>query len=402
MAKSTQFTPTLATLVWFGAAVAVTEIMTGVYFAPLGWHRGLVAIFIGHLIGCGLFYAAGLIGAQTRKSAMQTVQLPFGHKGAVLFAGANIIQLTGWTAIMIYVGAQVIDTMMPNLWGPSSFAIWCVLIGCLVIIWVYAGLWRIFNKINIPVLLVLFVTTVWLSTKIFSADMNAPAPAMDPISFGQAVELAAVMPLTWLPLISDYTRFATKPKLTTFCSAIAYGLTSSWMYAIGLGAALFTAQTEIANILLYAGMGVSAIIIVVLSTVTTTFLDAYSAGVSTVSIKPKLSETHIAALVTVIGLILALAFKADRFENFLLFIGSVFTPMISVQIADYFVYKNAQARAGICWPNMLMWLIGFVLYHFFNNVYALPLGNTLGVMLITFILSLGSGYYLKKQALSQI
>ena len=52
------------------------------------------------------------------------------------------------------------------------------------------------------------------------------------------------------------------------------------MFVIGMGAALFTGESDIAKIMLGAGLGVSAIVIILLSTVTTTFLDAYSAGVS--------------------------------------------------------------------------------------------------------------------------
>ena len=39
-------------LIWFGAGVSLAEILTGTYFAPLGFGKGLLAILIGHVIGC--------------------------------------------------------------------------------------------------------------------------------------------------------------------------------------------------------------------------------------------------------------------------------------------------------------------------------------------------------------
>ena len=33
-------------LIWFGAAVSIAEILTGTYFAPLGFTKGLLAILI--------------------------------------------------------------------------------------------------------------------------------------------------------------------------------------------------------------------------------------------------------------------------------------------------------------------------------------------------------------------
>ena len=43
-------------LIWFGAAVSIAEILTGTYFAPLGFQKGLAAILIGHVIGCMLLF----------------------------------------------------------------------------------------------------------------------------------------------------------------------------------------------------------------------------------------------------------------------------------------------------------------------------------------------------------
>ena len=89
-------------LIWFGAAISLAEILTGTYFAPLGFGKGLLAIIIGHVIGCVLLFLSGTIGGTMRKSAMESVKVSFGDKGGDFFAGLNIIQLVGWTAIMIY------------------------------------------------------------------------------------------------------------------------------------------------------------------------------------------------------------------------------------------------------------------------------------------------------------
>ena len=46
-------------LIWFGAGVSLAEILTGTAFAPLGMGKGLLAILIGHVIGCGMMLLAG-------------------------------------------------------------------------------------------------------------------------------------------------------------------------------------------------------------------------------------------------------------------------------------------------------------------------------------------------------
>ena len=55
-----------------------------------------------------MFFFAGLIGGRTGRSAMETVKMSFGQKGGLLFAFLNVLQLVGWTAIMIYDGALAV------------------------------------------------------------------------------------------------------------------------------------------------------------------------------------------------------------------------------------------------------------------------------------------------------
>ena len=92
-------------LIWAGAGVSLAEILSGTFIAPLGFQKGLLSIITGHIIGCFLLFLAGYMGGKKRMSAMQTVTLSFGSKGAFLFAFLNVLQLIGWTAIMIYDGA---------------------------------------------------------------------------------------------------------------------------------------------------------------------------------------------------------------------------------------------------------------------------------------------------------
>jgi len=68
-------------LLWFGASVSIAEIFTGTLFVPLGFTRGFFAIIAGHIIGCILLYYAGIIGAKSGKSSMESVGLSFGNKG---------------------------------------------------------------------------------------------------------------------------------------------------------------------------------------------------------------------------------------------------------------------------------------------------------------------------------
>ena len=58
-------------LIWFGAGVSIAEILTGTYFAALGFGRGLAAILVGHVIGCIMLFLAGVIGGKTALEVME-------------------------------------------------------------------------------------------------------------------------------------------------------------------------------------------------------------------------------------------------------------------------------------------------------------------------------------------
>ena len=377
-------------LIWFGAGVSIAEILTGTYFAPLGMAKGFLAIVVGHVIGCAMMLLAGLIGGYTGRSAMETVKMSFGRKGSLLFSVLNVLQLVGWTAIMIYDGALATNGILSV--GPW---VWCVVIGALILVWIAVGITDL-GRINQIVMALLFLLTLVLCKVIFFGGSGAGAPAEEAMSFGAAVELAVAMPLSWLPLISDYTREAEKPFAATVASTVTYGVVSSWMYLIGMGAAIFTGQSDIAAIMVQAGLGIAALVILVLSTVTTTFLDAWSAGISSESIWAKLKGKHVAMAVTVIGTVGAILFPMDDITDFLYLIGSVFAPMIAVQIADYFLLKTDVSDREWSVSRLAIWFVGFLLYRWLMGI-DLPLGCTLPDMAITVVLVLAWGRLFEKR-----
>ena len=188
-------------LIWFGAAVSIAEILTGTYFAPLGFTKGLLAILLGHVIGCAMFFFAGLIGGRTGLSAMGTVELSFGRIGCLFFAALNVLQLVGWTSIMIYDGALATNTVL----GIGKW-VWCLVIGGLIVLWIAIGIKNL-GWVNKIAMAALFILSIVLCVVVFRGGTPVTVPD-DSLSFGAAVELAVAMPLSWLPLISDYTREA--------------------------------------------------------------------------------------------------------------------------------------------------------------------------------------------------
>lgn len=375
-------------LIWFGAGVSMSEILTGTYFAPLGIKTGLFAILIGHIIGGILLFLAGYLGAKTRNNAMETVAVSFGRKGNLPFSVLNILQLAGWLAILNYDGALAANGIFS-----VGAGVWCAVIGVLLLLWVLVGLKRL-EKINMVAMTALFLMTLVLCFVIvtignFGTLFNGSSVNKDVLTFGAAIELSAAMPLSWIPVISDYTSNSTKPVKATVVSTIVYCLVSCWMYLIGMSAAIGMGTSDIAQISLRAGLGVVGLLIILFSTVTTNFLAAHSAGVSGEVIGESFSKhingKYLSILVVLLGTIAAILYPMDNIEDFLYLINSVFAPMIAVMIADFFFNKKRSVTKEWDWTNLIVWLIGLSLYRVLMHV-DIVIGYTLPDIVITAVL----------------
>ena len=375
-------------LIWFGAGVSMSEILTGTYFAPLGIKKGLFAILIGHIIGGILLFLAGYLGAKTRNNAMETVAVSFGRKGNLSFSVLNILQLAGWLAILNYDGALAANGIFS-----VGAGVWCAVIGVLLLLWVLVGLKRL-EKINMVAMTALFLMTLVLCFVIvtrgnFGTLFNGSSVNKDVLTFGAAIELSAAMPLSWIPVISDYTSNSTKPVKATVVSTIVYCLVSCWMYLIGMSAAIGMGTSDIAQISLRAGLGVVGLLIILFSTVTTNFLAAHSAGVSGEVIGESFSKhingKYLSVLVVLLGTIAAILYPMDNIEDFLYLINSVFAPMIAVMIADFFFNKKRSVTKEWDWTNLIVWLIGLSLYRVLMHV-DIIIGYTLPDIVITAVL----------------
>lgn len=370
------------TAVWLGASISVAEIMSGAYIAPLGLQKGFLALVIGHLIGGMLFYLCGRMGAESGRCSMNCVAFSFGPQGAGIFAGMNVLQLTVWTALMLHVSARTLSAITSNM---LPTWLWCVIIGIAVIAWVFAEDAEIGHINLIASSLLLILTFAMCYHVIQYRDMVETASEFVPLSFGSAIELSLAMPLSWIPLVADYTRRAEHPHLNNVISTFAYTLGSGWMYGIGLAAAVYCGHSDIIKMLTETGIVRLPLLIVVLATMTSTFLDACSAGISAQTISSRYSVRALALMVLAVAIVLSLLIPQDSFDRFLYLIASVFTPMVAIVVTDYFLLGNRQTERSIDLGTMLLWAVGFVLYRLLMSTdivtgYTVPLLLLLGLI----------------------
>lgn len=371
---------------WFGAAISMAEIFTGGLLAPLGFTDALKAILLGHLIGGLILILGGYIGAQSKLPSMMSTRISFGTYGSYLFSLLNVLQLIGWTAVMIISGGRAANALGKTLFGFDAIFAWSLGIGVLIALWILLGKVG-FKKLNVIAVILLFALTLLLCRIVFQENSVFGALNTGEMSFGAALELSVIMPLSWLPLISDYTRFADQKKTGLIGSFMGYFIGSSLMYTIGLAVALYTKDGDIGAMMVAINLGFFALAIVLLSTVTTTFLDAYSAGVTFINVFPKFNERKVAFVMALIGLAVALLTPVEEYETFLYAIGSVFAPLFAILLSDYFFFKKESIAPALQLHvgALIVWAIGVCLYYQFITL-DLVIGSTLPTMVATALL----------------
>jgi NCS1 family nucleobase:cation symporter-1 len=369
-------------ILWAGAAVSLAEIWAGSLIVPLGLGLGLWSVLLGHLIGNTPLALGGLIGSRWGIPTMVSVRPSFGIRGSYWAAFLNIIQLIGWTAVMLIVCGQAADAIS-RFYGFSNLTLWILLSGGITTLWALVGhrIWKWLQRISVVALIVLCTAMTYLVFDQYGWGMLSQVPRKNDLPFMVGMDLVIAMPISWLPLVSDYSRFATNSTSSFWGTWIGYFIVSSWMYLLGLAASLATQSGDpsgvVMNLMVKYGWAVPALVIVLFSTFTTTFLDIYSTAISGLNILPKMGEKMGVLIGGILGTATALVFPSILdYQDFLLFIGAMFCPLFGIVLVDYFllrkrtlIVEDLYREGGQYWSYrgvnltaILAWTVGFIVY----------------------------------------
>ena len=374
-------------LFWSGVAISLAEIWAGGFLAPMGIYLGMAAILLGHLIGNTFLGLGGLIGSEYGITSMVSVRPSFGIRGANFAAILNIIQLIGWAAILLIIAGQagaVIGKSIGGIWASERF--WIVLIGFATLLWASCTggkTWKVMQYIAcITMLLVVAVMTCILIGKI---DINTIwVRQAGSMHFMTALDLVIAMPISFLPIVADYSRFSKGNKTAFWNTWFGYFIISSWMYVLGLIGVIVIGEQEPAVLMMktlsVVGLAVPALMVVVFSTITSNFPDLYSATCSMMNLSKKTNPKLFMWIVAILTILIALVFPMGQYQNYLLFIGAMFIPLFGVVLTDYFIMRKRKLNLaeidkvrGKYWYSgginifaIVSWGIGFFVYQYIS------------------------------------
>jgi len=386
---------------WFSLGIGLMVLQTGALLAPgLGMSGSMAAILLGTLVGVLLLAAVGVIGSDTGLSSMAALKLSLGSKGAGVPAVLNLLQLVGWGSFEIIVMRDAASLLGAGAFSEGSLwaspLLWTVVFGALATLLAVSGpltfVRQILRKWGIWLLL---AACVWLTFNLVSkADLTAlwSRAGDGSMPFAVGFDIAIAMPLSWLPLIADYSRFGKRATAVFGGTALGFFIGNFWLMSLGVAYTLAFAPSGEANALLLAlagaGMGIP-LLLILLDESENAFADIHSAAVSS-GILLKAKVEHLALAIGVICTLIACFAPLAQYQNFLLLIGSVFAPLFGVVLVDHFVLRRRRQgvpTTGLRWTTFLAWIGGICTYHLLANLYP-DIGATLPALIIAGLLQL--------------
>ena len=326
---------------WFSLGIGLLVAQAGALLVPgLSLPYALAAIGVG-----------SVIGTDTGLAAMSSLRPTLGVRGASVPAVLNAVQLVGWGSFEVIVMRDSADALARQAFGLSIPLVWTIVFGLLATLLAISGPLSFVRRfLRTWGIWLLLAGAVWLSWNLLARhDLAAlmRRPGTGDMSFGGAIDLVVAMPLSWLPLIADYTRFGRRAGESFRGTLLGYGIANIWFYALGAiyGLAAGGGDALLTGALAQAGGGF-ALLLILIDEVDNAFADIHSAAVSTGTFWTRATVPLLSAAFGALCTAIALLVPMAKYQNFLLLIGSVFAPLFGVVLVDHFLVRKRRIEAA--------------------------------------------------------
>jgi len=377
-------------VLWADLGVSFLVMVVGMFLVPgLGLAEALLAILIGAVIGNLLLGLAAIVGSDTGAPTMVLLRAPLGLRGSYVATALNIVQLIGWAALEVIVMAQAMDALVARLFGfGSAYYVWVVLFTVLTAFLALSGPVKVTRQyLEKFVIWAVLLSTVWITIALFMTyDVRAllAQPGAGGMPFWIGVDLVVALPISWFPLVADYSRFVRSGKAAFWGTAGGYFVPHVWFYALGvlLVLAAGVVSDPLAPIapLLTAIAGLTAgwlaLLILLVGETDEGFANVYSTAISIQNLVPGLSQQRLVLGISAVVLVLAMLVPLTQYESFLLLIGGLFIPLLGLLLADYFALSRRRYAVddlyreggrywyggGVNWLGVVAWAAGVATY----------------------------------------
>jgi nucleobase:cation symporter-1, NCS1 family len=370
-------------VLWGDLSIGLLVLVSGALLVPaLGLPEALVAILVGSAIGCLPLALVGLAGARDAVPGMVLFRPVLGLRGSYLPSAVNLIQLVGWTAFELWAMGRVANAVSRNLFGLDMGTFWLAAMALICTGLALAGpIFAVRRWLERFGIWVVVAVAVWITVRVLAVgDLGSVwhRPGAGGLPFWLAVDLVIAMPISWLPLVADFNRFAAVPRAAFQGTFWSYAVGNVWFYSLGallvLAAGAGADVLDIGTTIAATAGGAVVLLVLLVGESDQAMANIYSGAVSIQNVSPRARQRPLIAGVGLAGFVIALLMRDDAartFEYFLYLIGAVFVPLFGVFMADWGVRHHGRygeaalfedAHPGVRARAFIPWGAGFVIY----------------------------------------
>jgi putative hydroxymethylpyrimidine transporter CytX len=378
-----RFGPFDAFVLWFNLGISLLLPIVAAFLVPgLSFWEAALATLVGVVIGNLMLGYAGRIGAATGAPAMVLYRPSLGQGGSYAATVLNVLQNVGWGAFELIVIGSAAAAISRRLFGVEIRWAWTILFGAIVTLMAVGGPllvvreWLRRYAIWMVLAASIYLTGYVLAAGRFGLIVHAHGHGMP---FWQGVDLVVAMPISWIALAADYTRFGRSARSSFAGAGIGYGMAQTWFYLLGVFLILSKVAPNLADTNAFIAavvgvpIGVLVMAILAIGEVDKPFANVYSASVSVQNGLPQIGQRRLSVIVGAVCTAIAVVVPLAQYQNFLLLVGAVFVPLFGVQAAHYIVVRRGYSHDDLygAMPRVrvwgcVCWLAGFAAYNWLN------------------------------------
>lgn len=367
-------------VLWASLGVGLLVLLAGSLLSGLSFLEILIVSIAGSLIGSFMLALPGVMGSRYGVPTMVSLRPVLGHRVSYVPTALNVVQLVGWTAFELMIMAKAASTLTDWFLGFPSYHMWLLVFGAwCAMLAIYGPLVVVRKWLERVAIWLVYGSTIWITYAVFtSGDLHAwvSSGTGAAIPLLLALDLVIVMPISWWPLISDYNRFAKRPRSAFLGTVSGYTLSNAWFYLLGAALVVLLGITDIVSAIASLFFGAAALILILVDETDNCFADIYSTAVSLQNIFPRTRQWRFIVLTVIVGIVLATIIPLEQYEWFLLMIGGLFVPLLGTVTAEFFISKKGfkldefyENAPRIKYGNIVAWIVGALVYAIIVNAW---------------------------------
>lgn len=342
-----------------GFAISLPSFLSSAQISSaLGMHQALLVSLLAGVLLCLMGCLTAIVSVRTRLTTYLLVQRSFGRGGAALVNIAIAFVHFGWFGVnAAFFGDAMVAGTEQVLGVSGPFAAIVLVGGLLMAITTIYG-FRALDRLAlfaVPILALILGSVVIMSMRRYGLVTAADPTPPEPMSFGIALSALIGGNMLVVAAMPDLSRYIRSVRQAVIGMVLSFPIATPLLTMAAAIPVLGTGEIDIMKLIIGFGLGVPALLVLILSTWTINSANLYSASLSLTATFPRVAQWKFTIVAGVLGALLAVGGILDSFVSFLLLLGAIIPPIAAVYVID--ALRGNSTQAPVHWPAVITWAV---------------------------------------------